>query len=180
MKKRMPFIITAGCVLAVGVVLVCRTAYRGLVARRGTAANVSELFEVYRSAGPARAGFYTNSLLQNMPFDRPISWLRVGHGSRAIITLTGHVNVVSFRRKMGVEPFQYLTTNNPPTFLKGKSGGTAVTSFTIHHRIVDWVVKTTGELDEADGSFFMYSWQFERETDDHQWHRLTNAALIEF
>jgi hypothetical protein len=42
--------------------------------RHGTAARVSDLQKVYSKAGPQIAATFTNSLIQQFPFDGPIDW----------------------------------------------------------------------------------------------------------
>src|ERR1035437_8663782 len=143
--SRRTLIIAVGYIIIAGILIFCRPACFITNDHRGVAADVAGLSAVYKTAGHSYAAFYTNSFLQRLPFNQPISWRR--SDGRPSVSLTGRVDVAAFRVKMASESFEYLSTNN-------SSGKESVATFIIHHRAGDGVVMTFGSLDLATGSFW--------------------------
>jgi hypothetical protein len=144
--------------------------YRVFSESSGVAANVQELASAYKNAGPEYAVCYTNTFFQNMPFVEPIVWKCPS--VRPFVSVTSRVDVIAFKRKMALEPFNYLFDQSRE--------GTPVAIFEIHHRAGEWVVSTMGSLNLSSGAFSMSSHQRERMLDDAEWRHLNKSRVIDF
>jgi hypothetical protein len=155
-----------------GVVLLflCFRIHRVLFGSSGVDENVQELASACENAGPTYARCFTNTFFQNMPFVEPIVWK--APGVRPFVTVTSRVDVIAFKQKMDLEPFNYLQ-------LESREGKPAAT-FLIYHRAGEWVVMTLGTLNLSSGAFSMTSHQLERMQDDAQWLRLNKGGDVDF
>jgi hypothetical protein len=153
-------------VLLVAVLFFYRALYHFVGGYSGVAADVRGLGRVYKDAGQTHAAFYTNTFLQQMPFNQPIIWNYRSFRS-SYVCLTSRVDVVVFKRKMSAEPFTdlYLAHGKP------------VAMFTIDHRFGNLVVHTTGQLNLSSGEFSMESRELERMLNDEDWRHLTNGGI---
>lgn len=95
-KQRVVQIVSLVAILAIGSVILWH-AFRFFAGERGVANGVSDLFEVYRKAGSAVGSTFTNSLIQQFPFEGPIDW-HLGYWADPFVSLSGRVNSNALHR----------------------------------------------------------------------------------
>jgi hypothetical protein len=128
---------------------------------QGVVKNVSALSEVYRTAGPEYAAFFTNACLQKMPFVGPISWRRTS--IRTKVTVSGQIDIAAFRQNVGTEI---------PNLYEDESG--RETTFIIWSRAGDRAAKTYGFLNSRTRNVELDSHSLEQRVNDDEWHHITN------
>lgn len=106
-KQRVVQIVSLATILAIGCVILWNV-FRFLAGERGVANGVSDLFEVYRKAGSAVGATFTNSLIQQFPFEGSVDW-RLGYWADPFVSLSGRVNSNALQR--------YISANTSAQFI---------------------------------------------------------------